>query len=331
MTILESLAVSDGDKRLPASEVFGPVGKVGDRIERQAEIATGLSTNGEGQFLCQRLRIAPDLVDALWMTSKSTQSAQRGLSIADNAFGKAVGVSFLQTISHHSTREVFAHRDRLLFFSQEIANRSLYRLFIGGKDMFTDQLPYFGFYWCDQLQRDFFGRCFGSDTNIDLPRVSKDANRGILGVGNEMPHEVIHAALSQFSNLEDTVRDDLRERKLPAQIRGDFVIEQPLQFKWYSWENENTSPWVFDDEGRRCAIGVVHRNRTFGHICLPLIIGGHDKPAVAEAMLDLFKERFMEDQFAPRDFGNRLTGQIILRRAKTSAGDDHIGALQCTS
>ena len=143
-----------------------------------------------------------------------------------------------------------------------------------------------------------------------------------------MADAVIDVAFSEVADLENAIGERLGQLKSLAQVRDDLVVEEPLQLVGHAGKGDDDAARVVDDEGWGSAIRVMDGKCTFGDVGLSLIVGGHDEPAPAEALLDVLQQCGIAHQLSPGGVGDGLTGQVVLGRAEAAARDDDVRAAE---
>ena len=151
---------------------------------------------------------------------------------------------------------------------------------------------------------------------------------GVVGVGDEVSDAVVDVALAEVADLEDAIGERLGELEPLAQVGDDLVVEEPLQLVGHAGRGDYDSARVVDDEGGGSAVWVVYGKSAFGNVGLSLVVGGHNEPTPAEALLDVLQEDGVAQKFTAGSVGDSLAGQVVLGRAEAAAGNDDVGAAQ---
>ena len=100
-----------------------------------------------------------------------------------------------------------------------------------------------------------------------------------------MAYYVVNPAFPYFGYLQHPVGDNLAEVEFSAQVRHDFVLEQPFHLEGNARKGKDDTARVFDDKGRRCAIRVLDWNSSLWYVGLPLVVGRHNEAATLETLL----------------------------------------------
>ena len=128
--------------------------------------------------------------------------------------------------------------------------------------------------------------------------------------------------------LSTPVGDGFRKIELAPRVGDHLVLEKPLHLVGHPRQRVDDALLVLDDERRRGAVGILHRNGAFGDVGLALVVGRHDHAAAPKPVVDLLQQARVPQQSAAAHLGDDFPGKIVLGGSKSAAGDDEVSPVQ---
>ena len=321
-------SIGEGNVRLAPGEVHRGVSGGFHRVEGEAQVASGLLPDRPGQLFGELFRLVQQRVRLFRSARPGQQPPHGALPGRYPALQEMVPAGPLQTLGHESRGHVLEDRDGAVFLPQQPAHRVFHGLVVHCEDMAPEEPPHFGFHGRDELHGLLATRRLGGDAHVHLARVGQHAHRGVARLGDQAADLVVHRAFPHVRHLQHPVGKGLRKFELAPGVGDHLVLEQPLHLMGHSGQRIDDALFVLDDEGRRGAVGVLHRNGAFGDVGLALVVGGHDHVAPAEPPVDLLQQPRVPHELAAAHLGDDLPGEVVPGRPEPAAGDDQVGPVQ---
>ena len=134
------------------------------------------------------------------------------------------------------------------------------------------------------------------------------------------------------------LRDEGHAKKPPRYMRGRqrrceprtaLFSKERFELAWWSRQKNDDARLALDcgldelTDGAPVAIGKNHA--TLENICLLMIVCGHIDATIGEAHFERGQERFIPAKRDVKSGRDRLAGEVVLCRTKTSGEEDNVG------